>query len=135
MYKNILVPIAPDHPPKSDHAIAVAQSLLEPGGQITAITVVESIPAYASLQIPTDIVERNRQELEASLEADFGGIKGVSTLVIVGHAASAILDQSETRDIDCIVMASHRPGMVDYFLGSTAARVVRHAKCSVHVVR
>ncbi|WP_170501927.1 universal stress protein, partial [Ruegeria atlantica] len=37
--------------------------------------------------------------------------------------------------IDCIVLASHKPGMKDFFLGSTAALVVRHARCSVHVLR
>jgi universal stress protein F len=33
------------------------------------------------------------------------------------------------------VIASHRPGIQDYFLGSTASRVVRHANCTVHVMR
>jgi nucleotide-binding universal stress UspA family protein len=34
-----------------------------------------------------------------------------------------------------IVLASHRPELKDYLLGPNAARVVRHAKCSVLVVR
>ena len=38
-------------------------------------------------------------------------------------------------DIECIVMGSHKPGFSDYLLGSTAARVVRHAPCAVHVYR
>jgi nucleotide-binding universal stress UspA family protein len=33
------------------------------------------------------------------------------------------------------VIASHDPGFVDYFLGSVAARFVRHAHCSVLVAR
>ena len=36
---------------------------------------------------------------------------------------------------DVIVMASHQPKFSDYLLGSTAARVVRHAKCSVLIAR
>ena len=32
-------------------------------------------------------------------------------------------------------IASHQPGLQDYFLGSTAAKVVRHATCSVLVMR
>jgi nucleotide-binding universal stress UspA family protein len=36
---------------------------------------------------------------------------------------------------DCIVIASHVPGFENIFLGSTADRVVRHAKCAVHVIR
>ncbi len=34
-----------------------------------------------------------------------------------------------------IVMASHRPEMSDYLLGPNAARVVRHARRSVSVIR
>ena len=33
------------------------------------------------------------------------------------------------------LMASHRPAFQDYLLGPNAARVVRHARCSVYVVR
>ncbi len=35
----------------------------------------------------------------------------------------------------CIIVASHKPNVGDYLLGTTAARVVRHATCSVFVVR
>jgi nucleotide-binding universal stress UspA family protein len=33
------------------------------------------------------------------------------------------------------VIGSHRPSMAIYLIGSNAARIVRHAKCSVLVVR
>ena len=39
------------------------------------------------------------------------------------------------QQADLIIIASHKPGFQDYFLGSTAAKVVRHAPCSVLVVR
>jgi nucleotide-binding universal stress UspA family protein len=42
---------------------------------------------------------------------------------------------AEEKGADLIIIASHRPGLKDYFLGSTAAKVVRHAKCSVLVIR
>jgi nucleotide-binding universal stress UspA family protein len=56
-------------------------------------------------------------------------------VVIEGHSGRSILDHAAENDVDCIIIASHRPGMQDYFLGSTAAQVVRHATCAVHVVR
>ncbi|STP20138.1 putative universal stress protein [Escherichia coli] len=34
-----------------------------------------------------------------------------------------------------IIIASHRPDITTYLLGSNAAAVVRHAECSVLVVR
>ena len=48
---------------------------------------------------------------------------------------AAILDLAEKIGADLIVMASHRPELKDYLLGPNAARVVRHAECSVMVVR
>ena len=59
----------------------------------------------------------------------------VKAKIIEGHSARTILDFAEENAIDCIVMGSHKPGLADYFLGSTAARVVRHANCAVHVHR
>ena len=46
-----------------------------------------------------------------------------------------ILEYAKKIEADLIVIASHRPDLLDYFLGSTAARVVRHAECAVLVDR
>ena len=46
-----------------------------------------------------------------------------------------ILEESQAVNADLIVMASHRPAMKTYFLGSNAGYVVRYASCSVLVVR
>ncbi|MEO0359386.1 MAG: universal stress protein, partial [Pseudomonadota bacterium] len=46
-----------------------------------------------------------------------------------------ITDWARDKGADLIVIASHRPTMSDIFLGSTAAWVVRHADCPVHVIR
>ena len=52
-----------------------------------------------------------------------------------GHAYNTILEVAEKENADLIILASHKPGLIDYFIGSNAAKVVRHAKCSVLVVR
>jgi len=52
-----------------------------------------------------------------------------------GHSYKTILDVADEKQVDLIVIASHQPGLQDYFLGSTAAKVVRHAKCSVLIIR
>lgn len=61
----------------------------------------------------------------------------IKTQVIVGHgtAYEEILDMQEKTNCDLIIMSAHRPKMQDYLLGPNAARVVRHANCSVLVVR
>jgi len=55
--------------------------------------------------------------------------------VRTGRSYSSILDVADEKEAELIIIASHRPGLQDYFLGSTASKVVRHAKCSVLVVR
>ena len=52
-----------------------------------------------------------------------------------GDGCEAVHTFKETGNIDLIIMASHRPELQDYLLGPNAARVVRHANCSVLVVR
>ncbi len=56
---------------------------------------------------------------------------------IIGHGAiyEEILRVAREISADLIVMGSHRPKAEDFFLGPNAARVVRHASCSVTVVR
>ena len=62
---------------------------------------------------------------------------GVEAEIIVdaGNAATACLRVAERCGADLIIVASHNPNFSDYFLGSTAARIVRHAACSVLVMR
>lgn len=135
MYTNILVPVAPDHGAVIAQSMQAARALMSPGGRITVLTVIEAIPSYVAQYLPQDQQDKNRAEMEASLAAEFAGLPEVSVMVKVGHAAQTILDVAEDGKHDCVVIASHRPGLQDYFLGSTAARVVRHAQCGVHVLR
>lgn len=135
MYQSILVPVAPDHKETVAKSLQAARTLLSPGGKITVLTVLEAIPGYVAQYLPQDQQDRNLAETEAELASEFAGQADVTVSTAVGHAAQTILDAAETGKHDCVIIASHRPGLQDYFLGSTAARVVRHAQCAVHVLR
>jgi len=52
-----------------------------------------------------------------------------------GSIYDEIMRAADRLGCDAIVMAAHRPELKDYLLGPNAARVVRHAKQSVLVVR
>lgn len=134
MYKNILVPLALDHEPVAAPALQVARTLLAPGGHIRVLTVIEPIPAHVAQYLPADQQDKALREVEATLAKEFA-TDGVGVMALTGHAAQAILDTAADGAFDCVVIASHRPGLQDYFLGSTAGRVVRHASCAVHVLR
>jgi nucleotide-binding universal stress UspA family protein len=59
-----------------------------------------------------------------------------TTAVREGDARHAILDAAAEWAPDVIVLGSHgRKGMDRFFLGSVSESVVRHAPCSVQVVR
>lgn len=135
MYKHILVPVALDHTEHTNEAVQIARALLADGGNITALTVLEAIPPYVAQQIPKDIDLHNQDAARATLKAELSELPDAKMDVVHGHAGNTILDYAEAHDVDCIVIASHRPGLQDFFLGSTAARVVRHSPCAVHVLR
>ncbi len=135
MYQNILVPVALDHNANVDAALQAAQVLRSEGGSITLLNVSEPIYAPASQYIPDGVLEENRQRNKAELSELAGSISGAKTKMLSGPPGVTITDYAEKNGVDLIIVASHRPGLQDYFLGSTAARVVRHANCAVHVVR
>jgi len=135
MYKNILVPIASDHDPSSPKAIAAARLLADGDARITVLTVMEAVPEYVAQQLPQGQLAHNAIEIAKGLRAELEGQDDIVVEVVEGHSGRTILEWAEEHGVDCIVMASHRPGLSDYFLGSTAARVVRHATCAVHVMR
>lgn len=135
MYKNILVPVAFDHDRDSREAFAIARALAAEGAKITAVHVMEEVPAYVAQYLPEGRLAQNRTELLAQLGHDLGDYTGVTPVIVSGHPGHAIIEYAKEHGVDCIVVASHKPGIQDYFLGSTAARVVRHAPCAVHVSR
>lgn len=61
----------------------------------------------------------------------------VKTQRIVGEGTvyEVILNMADKIDADMIVVSSGRDDLKDFLLGPNAARIVRHAKCSVTVVR
>ena len=55
--------------------------------------------------------------------------------VLHGPIYDEILRAADKLQVDLIVIGAHRPDLRDYLLGPNAARVVRHARQSVYVVR
>jgi nucleotide-binding universal stress UspA family protein len=76
-----------------------------------------------------DLVARAASQLR---EARFD----VTPLVVEGDVRQAILDEAASWPADLIVLGSHgRTGLNRLLLGSVSEAIVRHAPCSVEVVR
>lgn len=135
MYKTILVPIAFDSDAKAEAALAVARRLADDDSIITLLHVMEHIPGYAISYLPPDYRARSSAAVQAELDALATRLDHARGVVVEGHSGRTILEYAEANGCDMIVIASHRPGMGDMLIGSTATLVVRHAKCGVHVLR
>jgi nucleotide-binding universal stress UspA family protein len=139
MTKSILVPIDVSSDQAGTAAIAMAMDLAKStDGQLTLLNVVEPIIGYTSTYLPEDYCEQTAAEARkqlAEIVASHGLAETTNIVVREGTPATEILNQAKDIKADFIVIPSHNPGLADFFLGSVAARVVRHAHCSVLVVR
>lgn len=68
-------------------------------------------------------------------EADFSGLPTASLHVAHGVVYEEILAAADRLSTDLIIVGAHRPQLRDFLLGPNAARVARHAKASVLVLR
>lgn len=138
MYKNIIVAVDLAHGEAGKALLEKAGKLVDPGGTIRILHVLEDVPSYIAAELPRDLSDRRAAEAKVELkllaEQASGGAK-VEVETRHGAAAGQILETADDSGADLIMIASHRPGLSDYFIGSTAARVVRHAQCSVLIAR
>ncbi len=139
MYKQILVPVDLAHKDTAQHTAAVAKAMAETGkSNLTILNVVPELPGYVAVQMPEGLIKRVRTDAAKDLKqlAEELGLDDRCKLEIrVGRPHNEILQLAEDIGADLIVITSHQPGIEDYLLGSVAARVVRHAHCSVLVER
>jgi len=140
MYSRIIVPIAMDQMEHGEKVLERAKSLLDEGGEIILLNVVEDLNAYAQgymiVDFPLEMIEASRKHAAQTL-TDLKrkhGVKG-RVEIRVGGAAGIINAFAEEMEGDLVIIASHRPGLIDYFIGSTASRVASHCKCAVLIDR
>ncbi|WP_298813094.1 universal stress protein [uncultured Roseibium sp.] len=135
MYKNVLIPVALDHETLVQRKLEVARHLLTDDGRITLLTVLENIPGFVSEFVDLKIDNHLTDKVADKLQKAAAGDKRVGCKVVTGKPGVQIASYAKENKIDLILVGSHHPSAQDYFLGSTASRVVRRAECSVFVVR
>ena len=141
MYKTILLAIDLNDPSSWERALPVAVEQAEAGGG--KLHIVTVVPDYGMAIVgsffPADYEKAALAEADKMLDSFVSD--NVPTEIEVAHSVGhgtiykEVLATAERIGADLIVMASHRPEQSDYLLGPNAARVVRHAECSVLVVR
>jgi nucleotide-binding universal stress UspA family protein len=134
MYTTILVPIDLSDTEHCRKTLAIARQVGGDQSRIIALYVAADVPAFVAAELPEGLLQQNITLARGEL-AKLAEEVGAESEVRAGHTSMNILECAKEVGADLIVIASHRPGLQDYFLGSTAARVVRHAECAVLVDR
>jgi nucleotide-binding universal stress UspA family protein len=136
MYKKIIVPVDPAAIAIGEKILTKAKSLLDDGGEIVLVTIIEDIPGYLAIDVPVDLIEGAINDAKTKLFT-LKQKTGVAAHIEIrsGAPAREILATAEEHKADLIVVGSHVPDFSNYFIGATADRLVRHSKISVLVDR
>jgi nucleotide-binding universal stress UspA family protein len=138
--KSILVGL--DGSPRAAGVLATAMTIARAQGATLSVVRAVGLPP----DVPQDfwkttdepllaVLERHaKEELDAQaapIPAELAGER----LVVVGVPWQAICEAARRIDAQLVVIGSHGYHGFDRLLGTTAAKVVNHATCSVLVVR
>ncbi len=144
MYNSILVPIDISETDLTHQVIPFVQAhAVMNTARVHFLTVIPSLPYYSTLGLAYSVEMPKIKEIQqAALEKldelakEFKlPAEKVQTHAVTGSPKDQILKLADSINADLIIIASHRPDISTYLLGSNAAAVVRHAKCPVLVVR
>jgi len=141
MHKNILFPVDLEHTVEAEKALKIAiEEARRSKAKLTVMTVAPGfgMPIVASY-FDKGAVKGALKEIARHLKkyVDDNIPDDIETRAIVdeGNPAELILKQAQKDKIDLIVIASHNSQIENLLLGSCAAKVVRHAHCTVTVVK
>ena len=140
MAKKILLPIDLNSPVSWIKPLAEAQNMLAAGGELHVVSV---LPDFGMSMVGTffkagfeqTALHHFSEALKSWVRQNVPGAVEVHPHVLHGNIYDEILRAADKLDVDVIILAAHRPEARDYLLGPNAARIVRHAKQSVYVVR
>ncbi|MEP0963777.1 MAG: universal stress protein [Roseobacter sp.] len=143
MSQTILCAVDINRPSEDSNVLEQAKKLADlDGAQLDVITVVPDFGAsvvgayFKDHDVKT--AQDGASELLNEMAVDVLGAEAnasVRHIVAIGSVYEEVLKAAKLSGADLIVIGAHRPDFKDYLLGPNAARVVRHAECSVYVVR
>lgn len=140
MFKKILVPVDPAEPGFAQDALSkAAQMARDYGAKIHLTAVSPEVQSFVATQLPDGWQKRTFDQTMVILDKIKGDLNlpddAVDSVVKMGSVYHEIIEEAEASGCDLVLMTSHKPGLSTYFIGSNAAHVVRHAPCSVMVLR
>ncbi len=140
MFKKILIPVDLTELDVAKPALKAAVELASLAqAELRLIAVETLLPASFMEYVPPEFDRSQEERAMLALSDIAAGMpvakERISRAVRFGGIYVEILAEAEEWGADLIVIGSHRPSMATYLIGSNAKTIVRHAKCSVLVIR
>jgi nucleotide-binding universal stress UspA family protein len=140
MFQSILVPVDIGEvdvaKPGFDQAVELAKLS---GAALRLIHVRAPVPYAMNEYIPAEYYATDEKAVLKVLENLAAELdlprQRVTVASPFGSVYDEVLKEAARMRADLIVVGSHRPNWSTYLIGSNAAHIVRHAKCSVLVMR
>lgn len=140
MYQNILIPIdvAVESSWRKPLPAAIDHSRHFPAAVLHLVAVVPELPpqlAFLPEEYTARMVSLATEKLAAIVQNKVPQDIPARQYIRQGCVFREILKAAVEVNADLIIMGPHQPEFEDYLLGPNASRVVRHADCSVLIVR
>lgn len=141
MFSDILLAVDLGNPKTQSKAVRTAVDQAKAfGSRLHVLTVVPDlnssiVAGFFPPNFEANALEEARKQLHAYCAEHIPADVTVQHVVAHGSIYQEIVKAAGDLGCDLIIMASHRPELADFLLGPNADRVVRHAACSVMVVR
>lgn len=138
MFKTVLIPVNISVPEDTQKLLQAAKSLTKDWDcDIHIVTVIPNVgmPIVGSY-FDEKYESETRIAVEKELDAAIASAQiEAESAVLSGTVYDCVISHATKIDADFIIIGAHQPELRDYLLGSNAARVVRHSKQSVLVLR
>ncbi len=136
-HKNVVVPV--DFSDNTEASIQAGLERVEDPSGLHLVHVVFPLDVRTHGLLPDEASDRSREQIAATNlreMADRLGASGAKVSVLTGDAGLQTADYAKKVNAELIVVPSHGyHGVKRLLLGSTAERIIRHAHCSVLVLR
>ncbi len=141
MYSSILFPLDLEHTAEAEKALKLAiEETRRSKARLILLTAAPGfgmpiVASYFEDQAVEAALKEVARHLKRYIDANIPDDIEVHPIVVEGNPAELILKHAKKNAVDLIVIPSHNNQIENLLLGSVAAKVVRHASCTVTVVK
>ncbi|MEQ9410737.1 MAG: universal stress protein [Fuerstiella sp.] len=133
----VVVPV--DFSEGSGPAVQEALDMAQAPDSVHVLHVLPDLDVVSPGVIFGNVTDESRMKAAEKYMQTFlkeGGLEGVNSTVLIGDPGTEVVRFAKKHNAELIVIPSHGyHGVKHLLLGSVAERIIRHASCTVHVLR